>query len=61
MGYVVKVEGKNKVLFADKLGGGTENVHDAQVFHDIEQAWEVRDIIQDCVGKNARAYLEVLL
>ena len=60
MGYVVTVEGKGKTLFADKLGGGTENANDAQVFYNFEQANEVKDIIQGCVGKKAHAYLGVL-
>lgn len=60
MGYVVRVDGKNKTVYADKLGGGTENANDAQVFYSFLQACEVRDTIQDCVGKKAHAYLVVL-
>jgi hypothetical protein len=64
MRYVVKVEGKvkgnKKVFFADKLGTGTENSNDAQIFHNLDQANEVRDTIQDCVGKKAHAYIVVL-
>lgn len=61
MAYVVRVDGKNgKTRFADKLGGGTEFATDAQIFYNLAQAEEVRAVIQECVGKNAHAFLVVL-
>lgn len=59
MAYVVKVEGKNKTLFADKLGGGIPERSKAQSFG-YNQALEVADQIQTLLGKKVTVSVEAL-